>query len=311
MTVSSVINANLTTIKIINQAMTIAGIKKRSLDLDSEDYVTAKIQLEAMLAHWQAQGLNQHLSSMVTLVLEPNKAEYLLGSTAHCTETLYQQKLTSAAVATTSVISVDSTTGLTIGDNIGVWLGTGWHWTTINNISSLDISLTTALPSDASNGAAVYVYTNKIARPLRVKEGYRIESNSNVELCILSRQEYYGMDISSYGATVQIYYDPKRENVGHLHIWPQPQLYAPTTLLLHVQRPAFIPQVNGDTLDLPQEWMMAVIYNLALQCGVAWGVSGETMARIEVMANTYYRQIRAFDREQDTVLTFKPKLGSY
>jgi hypothetical protein len=309
MTVSTITDARLSMLTLINQAMTIAGIKKRSLELDSEDYFTAKIQLEAMLSHWQAQGLNLHLSSMVTLILEPNKAEYLLGSTAHCAETVYKQKLTSAALLGATVIAVDSVVGLSNSDNIGVWLGSGWHWTTIASISGLNITLTVALPSAAANAADVYVYTNKILRPLRIKDAFRTDFNSNVELTILSRQEYYNMDINSYGQVVQIYYEPKRENVGHLHTWPKPPLNAPSTLLLHIQRPAYIPQVNGDTLDLPQEWMLAVIYNLAQHCGVAWGVNGENMSRIEQMAQQYYRQIKAFDREQDAIVTLKPKLS--
>lgn len=290
---------------IISHAMTIAGVKKRSVALAPEDYSIASTQLEAMLAHWQAMGLNQHLSTIVTLILEPSTQEYLLGATAHCSEKVYQTTLTAAAVAGATVITVASVSGVAVNNTIGVWLGQAWQWTTIAGVSGLNITLSTALTSNVDNGVAVYHYVKKIERPLRVKDAYRQLSGCNVPINILSRDEFYSLNTTAKGDVISVYYNPNRDVYGSLYTYPVASVATPQTLLLHVQRPAYLPQANSDTLDLPQEWMLAVYYNLAAECGVAWGVSGDNMVRIENKAAEYYNQIRAFDREQDAILTYE------
>lgn len=306
MTVSTVTVSQFSKRKLIYQAATIAGVKRRGQALDSEDYEVAEIQLEAILTHWQAQGLNQSLSQMATLILEPNKKEYLLGTTAHCSETVYKYTTNGAKVTGNTTITLNSVDGLSVNDVAGIWLGTSWQWTTISSISSLDVTLSDSLTADLASGSKVWFYTSKIARPLRVKDAYRDQQNVNVILNIKSRNEYFNLDLGSNGETVYVFYEPGRETQGKFYIWPLPPLNEPKSLLLHVQRPAFIPQANGDTLDLPQEWTMAVIYNLAEQCGLSWGVTGQNMQTISQKARDYYRQIRAFDREQDAILTLNP-----
>jgi hypothetical protein len=65
-----------------------------------------------------------------------------------------------AGVATDATIDVDSITGITNGDNIGVELDDGtMHWTTVNGApSGTVITLTAVLPSATAIDNRVYAH---------------------------------------------------------------------------------------------------------------------------------------------------------
>ena len=310
MTVSTTTAFSLNKRTLIETALSMAGVRRSDNGVSADDYNHAETLLAGLLSHWQAQGLNQHQSDMVTLVLEPNVFEYKLGTTAHCTETLYETTLAADAISGATTITVVDAAGFAVNSVVGVFTGTAWHWTTITVVASNSVTLAAALPVAVNNNAAVYSYAAKIPRPLRVKSAYRKElTGTNPCLTIEDREAFFQHnENATHGATVQVFYEPTRDVAGKFYVFPMPSSNSPSKLLLHVQRPAFLPQANADTLDIPQDWYLATLYNLAAHCVIHWNKSNKNADDIRMKAAELYDEMRSADTELDTHITFNPPM---
>ncbi len=109
------------------------------------------------------------------LYLSQYESKYLLGNgSSDAKVTLASDELISqldgelAALATN--VTVDSTTGMVVGDYIGIVLSTNdIYWTTIATIpTDTTLTLTEGVSSVASDRANVYTFTNKIYKPMRI-----------------------------------------------------------------------------------------------------------------------------------------------
>ena len=130
--------------------------------------------MSAMCKGWQASGIHVWSEEECTLFLQTGQMLYSLGgsSTDHaCLTSGYVQTALSAdAAASATTISVDSVTGIANGYHIGIQVDAGTNfWTTVNGApSGTTVTLTNAMPSQATQGAFVFSYGTPLMRPLRV-----------------------------------------------------------------------------------------------------------------------------------------------
>ena len=116
--------------QIISNSFVEAGVLRPDETPDSDESVFAAVQLNMMLKAWQADGLHVFANRQATLFLERDKINYKLGATGdHATESFSTTAMRVAAVNTNTIMEVDTTTGMTAGDYIGVELDDGtMHW---------------------------------------------------------------------------------------------------------------------------------------------------------------------------------------
>lgn len=116
-----------------------------------------------------------------------------------------------------------------------------------------------------------------------------------------SRQEYLDMPSKTTAPStpVNFYYDPQR-STGTVYLWPTPSVaVAPTIqIIIDVLRPMFVLDDSNDTLDMPQEWQEAVVYNLAKRLKLKYPVNDPSIsAQIDLMADTTFAKLKSFDNE--------------
>ena len=89
-------------------------------------------------------------------------------------------------------------------------------------------------------------------------------SNSRPEVRILSNQEFNSLSPTASGTPIQASYQPFID-YGVLSVWPKPDASLPagSQVVVTYQRPLFKFTTGTETLDCPQEWYNAVIYQLA------------------------------------------------
>ncbi len=119
------------------------------------EYTDGGIVLNMMLKGWQTENIYLWLNKKVTLFLEDDKQSYSLGPSGDnftATSDVVKTEMKAAGVATDATITVDSITGMTNGDYIGIELDDGTtQWTTINGVpAGYVVTLTTALTSAAA-----------------------------------------------------------------------------------------------------------------------------------------------------------------
>jgi hypothetical protein len=265
--------------------------------------------LERIVKAWQAEGLHLWTYAEYKLFLETGKAKYSIGSTGD--HVVNEDDLTTtvvkvAGVATDLTIDVDSITGISDGDYIGIVMDDDTiHWTTVNGAPAGDtVTLTAALDAAAAIDNAVYVYTTKAVRPLQVTHGRtQVDSTNEIILDILGREDYFSLsNKTASGVPVQIYYNPSLTN-GTLYVWPT--VSDETQYLnLTVQKPIDDFDAAGNNPSLPVEWLQPLVWNTALDLGPEYGIDDSLYAMIKERADYWYERLLESDTEQaDLILT--------
>ena len=277
-----------------------AGVPMGAQMLQDFDFV-----LNAMVKSWQAKGLHIWTTTEATLFPAVGQVRYGAGTgaTDHITQTYYETAITTDEAAGQTVLSVDDTTNMTALDNIGIVLDDGTlFWTTIVSKTSTTVTITDALTDDAAQINAVFNYTSKIVRPLKVVDArrYDIDAASDTPLSIVSRQEYQNLPMKTEaGLPIELFYDAQLV-IGYFYLWQVPD--ATTDLVKFTwHRPIQDFNAAGDTADLPQEWVLCLVYNLAQLVMPQYPVSPKNVALINNMAPQLLMDLTGFDRENESI----------
>lgn len=262
--------------EIIEDALRLAGVLDITESPSGPVSEAADRALDSYLKYLMARGLQLWRQTEGVLFLVEGQESYGLGSTgdeATRVSDLVATALNGAAATSATALTVDLTTGMAIGDRIGIELATGIrHWTTILTIpTSATLTITTGLASAASDNATVYTYTTKIERPLRISN-VRSRDTDGLEspLASVSRQEYMGQpDKAADGKPVMVHYSPQLAN-GTLYVWPTAD---DVTDQIRFTFERIIEDVDtgDDNFDLPVECLEPLKYGLGLRLAHKYG----------------------------------------
>jgi len=141
--------------------------------------------------------------------------------------------------------------------------------------------------------------------PLRIMEcRYRYPSTGitsderDLPMEAMSRDAYMELPCKLSPGTVPTmwYFDPQ-ETTQTLYIWPVPTNPTTDKLVYTYQRRFQIIQTLNDSLDVPQEWLSTIGYNLASRMLDDYGVEGLSSQRIALRAEKLLLKAKSFDRE--------------
>lgn len=269
--------------------------------------------LNAMVKTWQASGLHIWTVTEGTLFPTVGQVKYGAGTgaTDHITQTYYETSISAAEAAGQTTISLTSTANITAADKIGIVLDDGTlHWSTVTSKTSTTVLIPDALASAAAAGNAVFTYTSNIVRPLKVVDArrYNIDAATDTPMApIISHQEYQALpQKTSAGSPINLYYDAQL-TIGYFYLWQVP---ATTTELVKFtfHRPIQDFTSAADNPDLPQEWILTMVYNLAQLMLPQYPVAPNRMNQINSMASSLLSTMTGFDRENESIF-FMPEVG--
>lgn len=233
----------------------------------SEDLLeTARRSLNFLMKARQASGLQAHTKHEATLFLSPGQRQYSIGPTGDMaaeSSQVVRTTLAAGAFGAATTLSLTDTTGIEDDDYIGIILDDDTiQWTTIDDVATG--LLGEALDSAASEGNAVYTFTDKMQRPLKVSTFRLVDSDGNETplMLPLSREAYQRLpNKESEGSPNQIYYDPQLDN-GVLNVWPVPE-DAESWIEFTAMRPVDDLDEPTDSLCVPQDWFEPLAAELA------------------------------------------------
>jgi hypothetical protein len=262
--------------------------------------------LNLLVKHWQGKGLHVWTVTEATLFPQVAQVRYALALTGadHATRSFVATTAAVAAIAAATTITVDDDDGILDNDHLGITLTDGTlFWTTVNgtpaaNVVTFDDALTGAVTADA----AVYAYTTKIVRPLKIVEArsYDPTTYQEISLSVMSRMDYLALpNKTAIGAVNQVFYDPQL-TTGYLYLW-----LAQTSVRDLVKftwwRPIEDFNAAGDNADLPQEWLQTLIFNLAVVMAPEFGVPTERLAATKALADEFLSDMQGFDRDGESI----------
>lgn len=292
---------------IMTDALLLLGVIDSSETIQAADSQLCARFLNRLLKQWQAKGIHVWTNSYATLFLDPSVSAYTLGNetlgAAHWAETTVDTDLTADAAAAATTLTVTSTTGMTVGDHIGIVDDDNdIHWTTIATIpTSTTLTITSGLTAASADGNYVFTYTTRpvSGAPLRILEANRMENigeqESQVMLPLLSFSDYFMLsNKKSEGTPVNAQYE-KETTQGVFTLWPTPD-NANTRIRMRYTRPIFNFDSNTDVGDISPEWEQALVYNLAVVLAPAYGALS-LLPALKPMADEMLSDANDYDQE--------------
>lgn len=312
MATSNSVNFTLTRDEAIELAYKKFGGFTAGQTLSAAKTADASKTLNMMLKAFQKKGLKLWLRKKATVFLALDDSQYGLGTSGdHATYSYTRTQVKTAATSGATSIDVDSTTGMTAADYIGVVQDDGsLHWTTIASVTDSDtVVLTAAITDDCAVDNYVYFYTTKIDRPLDIIEAYISDVDGNDRpVNIIGKKEYTELsNKTSDGSVVAIHYDPQL-TTGQLYVWPQSSVVT-DVLELVVHRPIEDMDDSNNNFDVPVEWLEPIVWGLAWRLCPDNGIDINRKQDIERNAKEFLEDAEAGDIEHGATVQFGVDLG--
>lgn len=107
--------------------------------------------------------------------------------------------------------------------------------------------------------------------PVKLLQAFRTETNAKIPLEVMAREDFNILPTTNTGSPIKVNYQPF-VNYGTVSFWPVPTSTNTATVTLVYQRPYQYFTTSTETMDFPEEWYNAIIYNLAVRLAPEWGV---------------------------------------
>jgi hypothetical protein len=143
-------------------------------------------------------------------------------------------------------------------------------------------------------------------KPLKVVQAWMrntsVTPNIDIPVELLSKQEYNWLGSkASQGMVNSIFYDP-RTTTGELYCFLTPDTNTATNFQLHFvgQKPLNDITLSTDIPDFPNEWMQALIWGLADELAIEYGLPANHRAEIAMKAEKYRKEMEDWDIESNS-----------
>jgi hypothetical protein len=152
------------------------------------------------------------------------------------------------------------------------------------------------------DSTAAYDLTPKPGRVLSVRRSY---AGTEVPLYPMAREQYFDQPNKTLSPSTPVswYYDPQA-TTGTLYLWPAPSASVASLFTLNITYLRRIEDMvaSNDALDMPQEWLQAIVWNLANDLETEYPVNdGRLAQKIERKAAILLAQLSSWDNEPASV----------
>lgn len=309
MATSGSYNLQATAAQIVQEALEMIGTHDPGESITGEDMTSCMRTLNYMTKQWVgrgdfAPGLKVWTRKVFYVFLQDSQIEYTLGPTGtdKATESYSETAIRVAASATDTTIEVDSTSGMTAADVIGIRLNSDTiHWTTVASVTDGDtVVITSGIPAGAAAAVdkEVYWYTTALAwRPVQIDMvSLRDSGGSDTLLAPMTREAYEAIPSKTTEAAGETdparwaYEDGRTDGKLYLDAFP-----SNTNKVLRVLAWTNAEDYDATANDIafPQHWYAAIAAGLAKRVApkfaVAWTpVHEDIYNNALMMARSWY-----------------------
>lgn len=312
MTTSNSYNFLLTRDNIIDLAHQHIGAVGEGVSANSSQISEAANLLNMIVKVRAADGMP--LWALKRGIILPFSGASSIATDSHVVVSYDTTTLTADSAATDTTLTVDSISGFSASDQIGIELDDGSiDWTTINGApSGSTITITTGVTSAASTGNRVYGYTassDRIQKPIRILDAnlLTVSDGSSRRVTVEPRQIYYDLgNRTTEGDPTMIYYDRASTAAtnldnGSIFVWPR---FPGGTKVIEFtyHRPFQDFDATGDHPDFPQAFFLPLMLELAALLGPKFGVSIEERNALKAEAKAYREEALSSDDSEGSVI---------
>lgn len=314
---------------IISSALRKLQVLELGVTPDADTVTNAAQLLNIMIKAWQSSGIKLWTIQNYTVPLVANQNRYSIGNVKIRSGTA---TITNASPAVITYVGhgfiygspvVFTTTGAL---PTGLTAGTTYYVLTTPTADTFTVSATVGgvAVNTSSAGSGVHTCTtttptsvDKTAdKPLKVIQAWMrnlsITPNIDIPMQLLSRQEYNMLGSKfSTGLVNSVFYDP-RTTYGDLYTYLTPDAFVAANYQLYivVQLPLQDILLSTDIAEFPTEWMQALVWGLADELAIEYGVPINARQEISMKAIKYKSELEDWDVETASTL-FTPDQRSY
>ena len=190
------------------------------------------------------------------------------------------------------------------GDFVGIQLDDGTRqWLRLTSISGNTLSLNGQISSAVDISNTVYTYSDKIQRPMRVRDGrfQDLTTGDEIPARKWGRKDYFAQpDKTSSGTVTRYYYTPQLVT-GKLYVW-QTANSVKQLLRMGYTSPIEVFSDNSDSPDFPSEWFLPLAYGLAAMIAPQYKNDPTQQQIIEQKADLYLQDALGFDDEDASMM---------
>lgn len=305
MTTSGSTNFSLNRDEIIQQSLVLLGVYGQGDTISQNDYDFCAKNLNMMVKAWEAQGVHLWTYQEGAIFLSEGQEVYSINSGASDIAGDDVIFTTLSADASGTSITVESNANMNIADNIGIKLDDNTiQWTTISSLSSTDtVNLNASLTGDASENNNVFVFTNRIDRPLEITSArYKYANGTERPIKKLGRDKFMKIpNKDAIGPSNQFYYSPKVSS-ALFYTWPTCDDVGDCIKISYIRRIQDFDS-SSDTPDMPQEWYEPIVYNLCIRNAPSYGISTQKLnPDISIIAATSLEEMKLWDAEEGSII---------
>jgi hypothetical protein len=148
--------------------------------------------------------------------------------------------------------------------------------------------------------------------PLHVLQAFRQDSGSDTKVTmeVIPNYNINLYPTSSGGTPIQLSYQPF-VNYGEITVWPVPDSFSTSsTITIIYQSPFQYFDTSTDTMDFPEEWYLAIVYNLASILAPEWTIPLDDRKLLAAEAKKY-KEMAEENGPEDGSLFIQPGRYAY
>ena len=294
MAVSGSINYTQNASEVVDDALILLGVAHPEEVVSTSTKNYALDALNKMIKAWIGRGITLAALDQGALLFDNDVVKYTFHNKAGTggkvaagiiASGLVQTTISADEAASQTILSVTDSTGMAASDKVIIELTSGArHESTIASVdSSTQITIDDALATAAASGNYVYAYTlttDEIKHPEMVMNvRLRNEDNNEIPMRQMSRKEYMELaDKATEGSPYTWYFDKQLDNPV-LYVYTEPDSLRESLRFDYVKTLDDL-DATTDNFKLPDEWLEAITYNLAVRLASPFGKE----AKLQVIA---------------------------
>lgn len=274
--------------------------------------------LNRMVKAWQAQELHLWTKETGILIPQKNQRQYQIygsGDFSTVDNELQKTTLTAAVIATNTALTVSDSTGFVAGDYIGIVLDTNFiYWDVINTVpNSTTINIVTGMSGAAASGKYVFGFTTKLDQPYKIYSANRYLVNGAIDVPMdpLEYQRYFELPNKEQTGTPISYNYVKSRDYGLINVWLVPENIDYLIKFTYHRRIQDF-DTSANTPDFPDEWLEALMLNLAFKLSAHFGKNvGNDYIALEKEATDSLNLVLGSDFEEGAIYLQPDYEGGY
>jgi hypothetical protein len=289
--------------EVIKDALLLVGAASNEEVIQASDLQVAARFLNRLLKYWATKGLHLWRRSEAYLIPQNGQYKYTMGSGNDVAVSSYvNTTLTTNQLLNDTVLNITSNAGFVNGNKILIQLSNNnLQSTTIISSTATTVTITAGLTATANEGAVIYVYdvANIIPRPLKLLSMRRRTSGVDlidVPMTELTYDSYFNLPFKNGDSSFPTQWMcQSNRDTADVYLWQAPDDVTVIFPFTYEITLADVTSAN-QTCDCPEEWLMALVYQLACSIAIIYGKSA-LLPMLKPIADEYFNECLNWDAE--------------